>query len=97
MSDATAAPGPLAEADPKSLDYFFSMDPLDMKDTDLAVIVEEFRRQRAQWAENEAKAAAEGKKPGRAAGASAAAKTAAAVATLNTSVDDLFAMLEKKL
>lgn len=81
MSDTTSKP--LAEADPKSLDMFFSMDPLDMSNTDIQTIVEELRRQRAQWAENEAKAAATGTTPRRAATPKPAPKPGASTMDLD--------------
>jgi hypothetical protein len=45
---------PLDEAKPQSLDAIFSMDPLDLQDKDIAVIVAELRRQRVTWLAAEA-------------------------------------------
>lgn len=84
MSDGTQ--NPLEEADPKSLDYYFSMDPIDMKDSDIQVIVEELRRQRATWAENEAKAAS-GEKAKRAPAAPKAAKASITSMDINALAD----------
>ena len=45
----TASPSPLSEADPKSLEEIFSLDPLKLSRSDRDVIVTELRRARAKW------------------------------------------------
>ena len=40
---------PLAEANPLSLDEYFSRDPLGLSDQDIGIIVVELRRMRAHW------------------------------------------------
>jgi len=72
-SQIALSESPLAEASPRSLDEFFSRDPLDLSDQDLDVIVAELRRQRKQFLVAEAQ-------PKAPRGASKAPKTPASLA-----------------
>lgn len=49
---------PLAEVSPASIDELFSMDPLDMKDADIDLIVAHIRRERSTWETKSAATAA---------------------------------------
>jgi hypothetical protein len=40
---------PIANISPDFLDKYFAMDPLQMSDQDMLVIVDELRRMRASW------------------------------------------------
>ena len=50
-SPETALPSPLSEADPKSLEELFSLDPLKLSRADRDQIVTELRRARVKWEE----------------------------------------------
>lgn len=52
---------PLAEADPKSLDELFALDPLKLSDQQIDTIVASFRAQRKNFAVEEAEAKKDGR------------------------------------
>ena len=45
---------PLTEADPKSLDRVFAMDPLDLQDKDIDMTIDYLRKARATFLSSEA-------------------------------------------
>lgn len=63
MSDESSASAPLVTANPKSLDELFSLDPMDLSDSNIDTVVLELRRMRHAFVQAEAS----GKKPPRAA------------------------------
>jgi hypothetical protein len=62
QGSSEAAPNPLREASPESLNGLFERDPLSLTDSDVESIVQQLRVARSKWAEEEAQKQRSGKK-----------------------------------
>lgn len=80
---STSPENPLTEADPTSLEEYFSRDPNDLLDKDIALITRALRAQRKTWLAAEAGGATRGTR------AKAALKAPLSAASPTLSLDDL--------